>query len=460
MAVRRTVIGGLGNMKKAAEPANPYSKALDGVIQPDEAPPLPQNIVLGVQHVFAMFGATVLGPLLMGFDPNTAILFSGVATLVFYVVVGGKVPSYLGSSFAFIAAVTAATGYSGSGANPQIQLALGGILVAGVIYALVGVIVQITGTKVVNWLFPPTVTGAIVGIIGLSLARVGVQQLGSDPVGAAIGLSTVTVVAVAAVYTRGFLRRIPILIGAVFGYGSYFLVANLMGRLKPIDFSAVLASPWIGLPTFKTPVFDITAISLIAPVAIILVAENLGHVKAIGGMTRRDLDPYLGRAFIGDGLATIISAAGGGTGVTTYAENMGVMRLTRNFSSLTMVVAAIIAIMLGLSPKFGELIKTIPLPVLGGLSFVMFGIITATAGSIWQQGRDAGRVDFDDMRTLIVVGVALVMGAGDLTITVGKMALGGIVTATLAAVFLYHITRFLPQQLVKGEEQGSSPYNS
>jgi putative pyrimidine permease RutG len=307
-------------------------------------------------------------------------------------------------------------------------------------------------------LFPPTVTGIIVGVIGLNLARVGVQELGGNSLGAGIGLATVVVVVLVAVYAAGFLKRVAILIGAVAGYAAYFVAGNVMGRVPAIDFSGVSSAAWAGLPHFQAPVFDLTAISLIAPVALILVAENLGHIKAIGGMTHRNLDPYLGRAFIGDGLATMVSAAGGGTGVTTYAENMGVMRLTRNFSSQTMALAAVVAIALGLSPKFGAVIRTIPQPVLGGLSFVMFGLITATAGSIWQRGRETGDVDFDDMRTLLVVGVALVIGAGDLTITVGKFAMGGIVTATLAAVVLYHLTRGLPRRPL--QEGGTSPYSS
>lgn len=443
--------------------ANSYSKPLETFIPPESSPPLGVNIVLGFQHVFAMFGATVLGPLLMGFDPNTAILFSGVATLIFFVVVGGRVPSYLGSSFAFIAAVTAATGYSGSGPNPALPIALGGIVATGLLYAIIGGVIAVTGAKavdMVNRLFPPPVTGAIVGIIGLNLARVGTQQIGDEAIGVAIGLGTILTVALFAVYTTGLLRRIPILIGAAVGYGAYYCSANVYGLMKPINFEAVHAAAWLGLPAFQTPVFEWTAIALIAPVAIILVAENLGHVKAIGGMTNRNLDPYLGRAFIGDGVATMVAAAGGGTGVTTYAENMGVMRISRNFSSQTMVIAAIMAIVLGLSPKFGELIRTIPAPVLGGLSIVMFGLITATAAQIWQRGHEAGTVDFDDTRTLLVVGVALVMGAGDLTITVGRFALGGIVTATLAAVILYHITNIGRRRQVPGEEDGSGPYNT
>lgn len=438
---------------------NPYGKPVEGIIPPELSPPFLSNVVYGLQHVFAMFGATVLGPLLMGFDPNTAIFFSGIATLLFYVIVGGRVPSYLGSSFAFIAAVVAATGYSGIGPNPALPVALGGIIAAGAVYALVGAIIWFTGTGWVGKVFPPTVTGAIVAVIGLNLAGVGVGQIGDSPIAAAIGVGVVLLVAVATIYFPAFLRRIPILIGGLAGYGAYYYLANVLGKAAPIDFAPVLDAAWIGMPTFTAPVFEPTAIVLIAPVALILVAENFGHIKAIGAMTNRNLDPYMGRSFFADGVATMLAGFGGGTGVTTYAENMGVMRITRNFSSMTLVIAGVVAIGLGLSPKFGAMISTIPQPVLGGLSFVMFGLITATAGAIWQAGRAKDEVDFDETRTLIVVGVALVIGAGDLSIRIGAFEMGGIVTATLAAIVLHHLLGYR-RRPPKGEEDGASPYNS
>ena len=208
-----------------------------------------------------------------------------------------------------------------------------------------------------------------------------------------------------------------------------------MGLGSPVDFSKVGAAAWLGLPNFAKPVFSGGAISLIAPVAIILVAENLGHIKAIGAMTGRNLDPLLGRAFLGDGVATMVSGSFGGTGVTTYAENMGVMAVTRIYSTLLFVAAALIAILLGFSPKFGALIQTIPVPVLGGLSIVVFGLIAATAGRIWVENR----VDFSDPRNLITVAVALVLGAGNFKLTLGGFTLDGIGTATFGAIILYHL---------------------
>jgi putative pyrimidine permease RutG len=405
------------------------------VIYPEDRLPFIQNTISGLQHVVAMFGGTVLGPLLMGFNPNVAIFFSGIATLIFYISVRGRVPSYLGSSFSFVAAVIAATAYSGSGPNQNIPAALGGIIIAGALYAAIGLVVVLAGYKWIERVLPPVLTGAIVAIIGLNLAPVAVHQISGSMFDTLFGLFTILLVALSAVYLRGFSARFPILIGGGLSYLVYFFFCNIERSGRSIDFSGVSDAAWFGLPHFMAPSFDPTAIFLIAPVAVILVAENLGHIRAIGAMTGRDLDPYLGRAFMGDGIATIVSACFGGTGVTTYAENMGVMAITKNFSSFTFVAASVFAICFGLSPKFGAAVQTIPLSVIGGLSFVVFGLITATAGRIWVDNK----VDFTNPRNLIVVGVAVVIGAGDLTLKFGNFALGGIAVATFVALILYHV---------------------
>lgn len=406
-----------------------------GVIAPDERLPMGQTIALGLQHVVAMFGATVLAPLLMGFDPNVSILFSGISTLIFFFVTGGRLPSYLGSSFSFIAVVIAATAYAGSGPNANIGVALGGIIACGAVYAIIGLIVMKSGIGWIETLMPPVVTGAIVAVIGLNLAPIAVKGVSASGFDAFIGLFTVVAVGVVAVYTSGTVQRLPILLGGLAAYVVYAALANGMGMGKPIDFSGVANAAWIGMPNFTAPVFDAKAMALIAPVAIILVAENLGHVKAIGVMTGRNLDPLLGKAFLGDGIATMVSGAGGGTGMTTYAENMGVMAVTKIFSTLIFIVAALFAILLGFSPKFGALILTIPGPVLGGLALVVFGLISATAGRIWVENK----VDFSNARNLITVGVALTVGAGDLMLKFGGFSLGGIGTATFGAIILYQI---------------------
>ena len=416
----------------------------EGIIAPDERLPWPQTIAVGVQHIFAMFGATVLAPIIMGFDPNTAILFSGIGTLVFFFIVAGRVPSYLGSSFSFIAVVITATGYAGSGPNPNLADALGGIIAAGALYAAIGLAVMAVGHRWIETLMPPVVTGAVVAVIGLNLAPIAVGNLVPADVpqnevqfATLVGLLTVLAVAAVAVYAPGMLRRLPVLLGGVIGYAAYLVLANGLGWGPAIDFTALGDAAWFGAPNLTAPVFELNAMTLIAPVAIILVAENLGHVKAVAAMTGRSLDPYLGRAFLGDGIATMLAGAGGGTGVTTYAENIGVMAVTRIYSSLVFVIAAVVAIVMGFSPKFGALIGTIPGPVLGGLSIVLFGLIAATGARIWVQNR----VDFSNSRNLITAAVALTLGAGDLIINFGDFSLGGIGTATFGAILIYQLLR-------------------
>jgi putative pyrimidine permease RutG len=406
-----------------------------GVIMPDERLPWGQTIIASLQHGVAMSGATIIAPLLMGFDPNLALFFSGVGTLIFFAVVAGRVPSYLGSSFAFIAVVIAATGYSGQGPNPNIGVALGGIVGAGVLYGIIALIVMWSGVGWVERLMPPVVTGAVVAAIGLNLAPVAVKAVSASPFDTWVGLLTVLIIGLTAVAAPGLWRRLPIILGAVGGYLLYLLLANGLGLGKPIDFTQLAAASWIGLPKFATPSFHADAIFLIAPVAIILVAENLGHIKAIGAMTGRSLDGYLGRAFLGDSLATIVSACGGGTGVTTYAENIGVMAATKVYSTPLFAVASVASILLGFSPKFGALILSIPGPVIGGLSIVLFGLIAAMAGRIWVENK----VDFSNPRNLITVAVALTAGAGDLTLKFGAFTIGGIGTATFGAIILYQV---------------------
>ena len=371
-----------------------WSLKRSGIIAPDERLPMGQTLALGVQHVVAMFGSTVLAPILMGFDPNLAILMSGLGTLIFFLLVGGHVPSYLGSSFAFIGVVIAATGYAaGSGPNPNISVALGGILVCGLIYCVVGLIVMSTGVRWIERLMPPVVTGAVVAVIGLNLAPTAVRS---------------------------------------------------MGLGDPINFGRIAEAAWFGIPKFETPEFSTSAITLIAPVVIILVGENLGHIKAVTAMTGRNLDPYMGRAFLGDGLATMFSASLGGTGVTTYGENIGVMAATRVYSTLLFPVAAVFAVILGFSPKFGAIIQTIPQPILGGTSIVVFGLIAVAGARVWV----VNHVDFGDNRNLIVAAVTLILGAGDFTIHIGSFTLGGIGTATFGAIILNALMEF-------GERRGS-----
>ena len=404
-----------------------------GVIGPHERLPWPQTAAMGVQHVIAMFGATVLAPILMGFDPNVAILMSGIGTLIFFFVTGGRVPSYLGSSFAFIGVVIAASAYAGKGPNANIGVALGGIIACGIVYVAIGAIVQAVGTAWIESLMPPVVTGSVVAVIGLNLAGIPVKNMAAGNFDSWMQAVTFVCVALVAVFARGMVQRLLILVGLVLASVVYAILANGMGLGKPIDLSGIAGASWIGAPAFAAPVFDGAAMLLIAPVAVILVAENLGHIKAVTAMTGRNLDAYMGRAFIGDGLATIVSGASGGTGVTTYAENIGVMAATKIYSTAVFVLAACIAVVLGFSPKFGAVIQAIPLPVMGGVSIVVFGLIAAAGAKIWVDNR----VDFAENRNLIVAAITLVLGTGDFTLKFGGFALGGIGTATFGAILLH-----------------------
>lgn len=404
-----------------------------GVIAPDERLPWPQTAVMGVQHVIAMFGATVLAPILMGFDPNVAILMSGIGTLIFFLVTGGKVPSYLGSSFAFIGVVIAATGYAGQGPNANIAVALGGIIACGLLYTLIGALVQAVGTGWIERFMPPVVTGSVVAVIGLNLAGIPIKNMAASNFDSWMQVVTFVSVGLVAVLTRGMVQRLLILVGLIVSSIIYAVLTNGLGLGKPMDFSILANAAWFGLPNFAAPVFEANAMLLIAPVAIILVAENLGHIKAVTAMTGQDLDRYMGRAFIGDGVATMVSGGAGGTGVTTYAENIGVMAATKIYSTAVFLLAGVFALVLGFSPKFGALIQTIPLPVMGGVSIVVFGLIAVAGAKIWVDNK----VDFSQNKNLIVAAITLILGTGDFTLKFGQFALGGIGTATFGAILLY-----------------------
>lgn len=420
----------------------PTWRAYQGNLETDpvainETLPASSSVLLAIQHTFAMFGATVLAPLLMGFDANLAILMSGICTILFFLLTGGRMPSYLGSSFAFIGPVLAVTAYAGSGFNDNLGVALGGIMACGIIYSLVGLLVMKTGTNWIENLMPPIVTGAIVMIIGLNLAPVTIQGVSANQFDAWIAMMTVMMIGGVAVFTRGMVRRLLLLVGLVLSYAIYVLLTNVLGLGTPIDFSGVSNAAWFGLPQFYTPVFDKNAMVMIAPIAFILVAENLGHFKAVEGMTKTRVTPYMGRAFLADGLATTLSASVGGTGVTTYAENIGVMAVTKVYSTIIFVLAGVVAILLGLSPKFGAIIQTIPSALLGGASIVVFGLITVAGAKIWIDNK----IDFSKNGNLIIAAATIIMGAGNFGLKLGEFDLGGIGTATLVAILLNMLFR-------------------
>lgn len=416
------------------------SVAPTAVVQPNEYLPAPQSLAMAAQHVVAMFGSTILAPLLMGFDPNLAILMSGIGTLIFFLFVGGRVPSYLGSSFAFIGGVIAVTGYAGSGPNPNIGVALGAIIICGLVYTLIGLVVWIADARsggaanLINKMMPPVVTGAIVAVIGLNLAPIAAKgAMGSGTFDALMALMTILCVGTVAVYSRGIVQRLLILVGLIVSCLLYAVFTNGLGYGVPIETAGIAQAAWFGLPQFSKPVFEIKAMTVIVPVAIILIAENLGHIKAVSAMTGQNLDKHLGRAFVGDGVATMLSGSMGGTGVTTYAENIGVMAATRIYSSLVFALAAVIAIFLGFSPKFGAIIQMIPGPVLGGMSIVVFGLISIAGARIWV----VNQVDFSQSKNLLVAAITLILGAGNFSLELGIIRLDGIGTATFGAILMH-----------------------
>ena len=402
---------------------------------PEDKIPLVHLVPMGMQHVVAMFGATVLAPLLMGFNPQVALFFSGVGTLLFAAATGWKVPSYLGSSFAFIGPVLAVTGGDAS----RVPLALCGVAGAALLYVVAALITMRWGPGWIDRLMPPVVTGSVVALIGLNLAssavtdainaRLAVTSTADLP-GLIVAAVTFLTAALVPLHLKGFLRLLPILTGVMAGY----LLSAPLGVLQPDSVARIRHAAWIGLPPFQPPAFSLHAILVIAPMFVVLVAENKGHIAAISSYMGRDLNPQLGRAYLGDALATLLSSLGGGTPQTTYAGNMGVMAITRVFSTYNFIMAASVAILLGLCPKFGALIQSIPKPVLGGISLILYGLIALMGVRIWIDAR----LDFTDPHNLVVAGASLIAatGLGVRGLTIAGINIAGIAFGTLLAIVL------------------------
>jgi len=389
------------------------------VVEPDERLTWPRTIGIGMQHVVAMFGATILVPAITGFPASTTLFFSAVGTVLFLVITGNRLPSYLGSSFAFIAPVMAAMASGG------ISAATGGILLAGVVLAIVGVIVHLWGATWIDIVMPPIVTGTIVALIGINLAPAAWGGVEGAPLTAVI---TIAAIAFTTVFFRGMLGRLAILVGAIVGY----LAAWLQGE---VDFSKVTDAHWIGLPEFTGPSFDPAILGLFLPVVFVLIAENVGHVKSVAAMTGKNYDPLIGRALLSDGLATTLAGLGGGSGTTTYAENIGVMAATKVYSTAAYWVAGVTALLLSLSPKFGALVGTVPAGVLGGAGTVLYGMIAILGARIWVQNH----VSFADPVNLTTAGVGLIIAAANFKFaTEGGLSFEGIAIGTAATLVLYH----------------------
>ncbi|WP_206448731.1 uracil-xanthine permease family protein [Agrococcus sp. KRD186] len=405
------------------------------IVYPEERLGWARTIGLGMQHVVAMFGATFLVPIITGFPPSTTLLFSGIGTILFLAVTKNQLPSYLGSSFAFIAPVGAATAMGGHG------FALAGIVLVGLLLAIVGVIVHFSGTRWLGAVMPPVVSGTIVALIGFNLAPAARDNFAKDPL---LSVITLGAVILTAVLFRGLIGRLAILVGVVVGYA----VAAATGK---IDWQPVADAAWIGLPEFAMPALDpalLPALLMFVPVVLPLIAENLGHVKGVGALLRRDLDPLAGRTLFSDGIATTIAGLFGGSATTTYGENIGVMSATRVFSTAAYWVAAFTAILLGLSPKIGAIIFAVPAGVLGGVTTALYGLIGIIGVRIWIENQ----VDFSKPRNQFAAGVGLIVAIANFTLSAGTLLFEGIVLGTVATLVIYHLMAGL-ERLRGGDRQ-------
>jgi len=390
-----------------------------GVIAPDERLSWPRTIGTGLQHIAAMFGATFLVPIITGFPPTTTLFFSGVGTMLFLLITRNKLPSYLGSSFAFLAPIAASVKAGG------MAQALGGVVITGVLLAIVGFVVKAAGIKWIDWLLPPVVTGSIVMVIGLNLAGAAKNNFVAGPTVAIITLGAVALISVLA---KGFLSRIAIFGGLIVGYLYTWITGDLHTE-------GIKAAKWIAMPTFTAPSFKVSAIVLFLPVVLVLIAENVGHVKAVAAMTGRNLDDVMGDALVADGAATALAGIGGGSGTTTYAENIGTMAATKVYSTAAYWIAAIGAVLLALCPKFGAVLTATPAGVLGGLGVALYGMIGVLGARIWIESK----VDFSNSTNLIIAATSVIIGISDLSWTRGQYTFNGIINATLVAVIGYRV---------------------
>ena len=445
------------------------------VVAPDERLSWGKTVGLGAQHVVAMFGATFVFPLLMGLNPQLAVMMSGIATLLFLVVVKGRVPSYLGSSASFVG--VAAAIYA-AGGNPS--HVTGAMFWVGVLLAIVGVIIHFAGAGVVHRALPPVVTGAVVMLIGFNLAPVVAKTYW--PQDQWVAVVTMLVVVVLSVGVRGFLSRIAIFLSLIFGYvlswvldvatgpiTSFLPSAGKVTEHLRVDWSGVASAAWFGLPPvtdlatwklnsaenvlgFHAPSFNLAFALIALPVVIALIAENTGHVKAVAEMTGANLDRDMGRAIAADGAASVLATAVGAGPTTTYAENIGVMAATKVYSTAAYVVAAVVAILFGFSPKFGAVISATPGGVLGGITVVLYGMIGLLGAKIWKENK----VDFGNPVNLVPVAAGIIIGIGDVTLQLSdSFVLGGIAFGTIVTVGVYHLAHWLAPAELKRASEGA-----
>ncbi len=404
------------------------------VIQVDERPSLAESIPLSIQHLFAMFGSTVLVPMYFQVNPAIILLMNGIGTLLYIFICRGKIPAYLGSSFAFISPVFVVLGkYAGA---EGYQYALGGFIVVGVIFCLVAWIIRLAGTGWIDVVFPPAAMGAIVAVIGLELVPVAASQAGFikaedvpfDSAAITVAIITLGITVIGNVMFRGFMKMIPILIGIIVGY----LVAWL--GYDMIDFTAVKNAGWFELPKHFTPKWSWSAIAIIAPAALVVVAEHVGHLIVTSNIVGKDLakDPGLDRSLFGNGISTILSGFIGSTPNTTYGENIGVMALTKVYSIWVIGGAAIFAIILSFCGKLSALIQSIPNPVMGGVSLLLFGIIASSGIRMLVESK----VDYSKATNIILTTIVLVIGISGASVTFGNFSMKGMALATVIAIVM------------------------
>ncbi len=433
-----------------------------------------------------MFGATFVFPLIMGLNAQLAIMMSGIATICFLLIVQGKVPSYLGTSASFVGGVAAIRAQGGDSADVT-----GAILVAGVVLLLVGVLIHFAGPRVLNAVLPPAVTGAVVMLIGFNLAPVVADIYW--PQDQWVALATMAFVILVAVGIRGFLGRIAIFLGLIFGYVVSVIIDKVGGPITSVlpgqnlldangnpceaegpycvatafahdrvSWDSVRAADWIGFPPhtdsaagvvgWHGPSFSLTFTLLVLPAVIALIAENTGHVKAVGAMTRRDLNPVMGRAIAADGFGTALASSVGGSPTTTYAENIGVMAATRVYSTAAYYVAAVVAIIFGLSPKFGALVASTPGGVLGGITVVLYGMIGLLGAKIWIENR----VDFGNPVNLVPLAAGIVIAIGNVELLVSEdFTLSGISLGTIVVIAFYHLCRSIAPSHLRESDPGT-----
>ncbi|MGW7408719.1 uracil-xanthine permease family protein [Streptomyces sp. NPDC054833] len=435
------------------------------VVRPDERLSWPRTAGLGAQHVVAMFGASFVAPVLMGLDPNLAIMMSGVATVIFLLATRGRIPSYLGCSLSFVGVAAVIRAQGGTSATVT-----GAVFVVGVALFLAGLAVQRFGARIIHATMPPIVTGAVVMLIGFNLAPVTASTYWPQDQWTALLVMLFTGLAV--VCLRGFWSRIAIFLGLLFGYGISWAFDQIFGKIHSVDASGRLTdhwrlelsgvgkADWIGLPSFHGPSFQWSAVLVALPVVIALVAENAGHVKAVGEMTGERLDDKLGTAISADGVASMLSTAVGGPPNTTYSENIGVMAATRVYSTAAYWAAAGFALLFGLCPTFGAVVAAIPGGVLGGITVILYGMIGLLGAQIWTNAR----VDLRNPLNLVPAAAGIIIGVGNVTMKfTADFSLSGIALGTLVVITGYHALRLMAPAHLKVLEplldEGTSSYD-